>query len=81
MVDTAHPAQKDTLQTDLRAAGYWSAVPSFEQASERGLPEVCSIYLVRYSIKARRMVSPRATPSIADRSSTSATNSSGRRTE
>ena len=38
-------------------------------------------YFVRYSIKALRMVSPRATPSIADRSSTSATSSSGRRTE
>lgn len=40
-----------------------------------------AVYRVRYSISARRIVSPRLKPSMADRSSVSATKSMGSRTE
>ena len=60
---------------------YLRAVQQSPAHAMRGGNTAARHYFVRYSISARRIVSPRLTPSIADRSSVRVTRSSGNRTE
>ncbi len=78
-VTNRESAPIDRGATAVRTFGFQADGRPF--GNQRRLDGVAADQVVRYSTSARRMVSPRLTPSSSARVSTNVTRSSGRRTE